>query len=326
MNEVVGWLAVVASGIVLGGCGFPKPPDIVDNDASIDATADATAIDARAIDALATDAPFTQRCNPSASFGRPIALDSLNTDAAEEDAHLSPDELTIYFSSDRRGSAGLDIFQATRGSIAMPFGNVAPVTTVNTAGDDRQPNVTADGLSMFAFNQPTATSFRHITIATRPSTGVAFGAAQVLPTVNGPTNDSDPYILPGGNALYLASDRAGNYGLYRSARTGGVFAAPTIVGGVDLDTAEIEGAPVVSANELTLFFASTGRRGVGSFDIYEATRASTADGFSAAFPLTSLNTVDFEALSWISADGCNLYLTRFDGAARHQLFVATRGQ
>jgi Tol biopolymer transport system component len=322
MNVVVWGLAVVASGSALGGCGFPKPPDIVDNDAAIDAPE----IDARPLDAPAADAPFTPRCNPIASFGRPIALDSLNTDAEEADPHLSPDELTIYFSSDRPGSAGFDIFQATRGSIAMPFGNVAPVTTVNTAGVDRQPNVTADGLSMFAFNQATGTSFEHITIATRPSTGVAFGAAQVLPTVNGPTNDSDPYILPGGNALYLASDRAGNYGLYRSARIGGAFAAPTIVGGVDLDTAEMEGAPVVSPDELTLYFASTGRGGVGSFDIYEATRASIADGFGAAIPLTSLNTVEFEAPGWISADGCNLYLTRFAGAARHQLFVATRGQ
>jgi Tol biopolymer transport system component len=321
MNEAVARLAVSACGIVLSACGFPRPSAIVENDASVDATN----IDAPATDVAGGDAPATQRCNPTASFGAPVALTSINTIAAETDPHLSPDELTIYFSSDRAGSGGFDIFQATRASIAAPFGTVVPVTGVNTVDDDRDPSVTGDGLSMFAFSQPGG-SFRHITLATRTSTTLAFGALQVVATVNGSTNDSDPYILPAGNVLYFASDRTGNYALYRSAKSGGAFAAPTIVSGVDLDTADIESTPVVSPDELTLFFGSTRPGGAGTFDMYEATRASTADGFGAAIPLTSLNSMEFEVPSWISADGCELYFTHSPSGEQNQLYVATRGR
>jgi len=308
MFERVWCLGVPAWGVALVACGFPKPPDVSGSDASL------------------TDAPRAPRCNPAASFGAPRALTSLNSTEDDGFAHLAPDELTIYFSSNRPGTGGFDIFEATRSSISVPFANVVPVTGVNTPGDEAYPNVTADGLSLFAFSQPTAASFRHLTLATRTNTTVAFGPLQILATVNGPTNDSDPYVLPAGNVLYFASDRAGNYSLYRSAKNGETFTAPTIVSGVDLDTASVEATPVVSPDELTLFFGSLRAGGAGDYDIYVVTRPTLADGFGAPVPVTELNTADFEIPTWISADSCDLYLTRRVTNATNHIFVATRGQ
>src|SRR5512143_2734510 len=92
------------------------------------------------LDASALDAPGTRRCDPLASFGAPVPLTSVNTDANDEQANLSPDELTMYFSSTRPGGAGsFDIYEATRSSTSAPFGNVIPVTGVNTSGEDREP-------------------------------------------------------------------------------------------------------------------------------------------------------------------------------------------
>jgi Tol biopolymer transport system component len=223
---VDGWRVLVA-GILLSwasACGGVKP----------------TATDA------AIDVP-SARCDPRASFGAPVALTSLNTDGHDESADLSPDELTLYFSSIRPGGAGsFDIYEATRLSASAPFGNVIPVTGVNTTGADRRPRVTADGLTMFAITCASGAPLYHITLATRGSTTLAFSGLQVIATVNGTTNDEDPYILPSGNVLYFTSDRSGNYGLYRSSKAGSGFSTPTLVSGVNLDSANNESSPVVS--------------------------------------------------------------------------------
>jgi hypothetical protein len=136
----------------------------------------------------------------------------------------------------------------------------------------------------------------------------------------------DPYLLPGGNVMYLASDLAGNYGLYRSAKVNGAFATPTVVSGVNLDTPAAENNPVVTADELTLFFASTRPGGTGNHDIYEARRASVADGFGAPIELAGLNTTADDGPNWISPDGCNLYFSRFEPNVGFQLYMSTRGR
>lgn len=272
------------------------------------------------------DAPSAPRCNPMASFGAPVALASVNTNANYEHATLSGDELTMYFGSSRPGGLGnYDIYEATRASTSAPFGNLIPVTGVNTTRDDADPSVSTDGLSMFAASGASGSSLYHITLATRTSTTLAFSGLQVVATVNGTTNDEAPYISPTGNVLYFASDRGGNFGLYRSSNTGSGFSTPTPVSGVNLDSANNGNGPVVTPDELTLFFGSDRPGGAGLNDIYEARRSMVADGFGAPIALTSLNTASAEVPSWISVDGCQLYFTRLDAPIGYQLYVATRG-
>jgi hypothetical protein len=162
-------------------------------------------------------------------------------------------------------------------------------------------------------------------LATRTSTTLAFSGLQIIATVNGATNDADVYSLATGNILYFSSDRGGNYGLYRSAKTSGAFLTPMLVSGVSLDSANNEGNPVVTPDELTLFFGSDRPGGLGSYDIYVATRSTIADGFGAPVALTSLNTTSLDSPNWISADGCALYFTRLEANVGYQLYVATRG-
>jgi len=279
-----------------------------------------------AVDASSIDGPGSRRCDPTASFGAPVALSSLNTDANDEKAALSPDALTIYFSSTRMGGVGgFDIYQATRPSTSAPFGNVTPVTGVNTTGDEREPHVTGDGLSMFASSKAAGATSLHITLATRTSTTLAFGGLQVVAVINGTANDTDPYSSANGNVLYFASDRGGDYGIYRSSRAGGAFSTPTLVSGVTLDSANQDSNPVVTPDELTLYFGSNRPGGAGNYDIYQATRPTVADGFGAPIALASLNTASLDAPSWVSEDGCELYFTRLDATLGYQLYVALRG-
>ena len=82
----------------------------------------------------------------------------------------------------------------------------------------------------------------------------------------------------------------------------------------------------MTPDELTLFFGSARTGGTGDIDIYEARRASVADGFGAPIELTGLNTTGPEGPNWISPDGCNLYFTRLEPSVGYQLYVTSRGR
>jgi hypothetical protein len=270
------------------------------------------------------DAGVQARCNPAAKFGRQVDLSSLNTESNEEQAALSPDELTIHFSRDDGGGA-YDIYEATRASKTASFSGAAPVPGVNTSAEDREPRITADGLTMFATTRATPSGQFRIVSATRASTSIPFGPLQPVPVVNGTGNDSDPFISADGRVLYFTSDRGGNYALYRSAQSAGVFSAPEPVAGTNLDTPYMELTPVVSDDELTMYFASS-RPNLGSVDIYQTTRASVQDPFGEPIALTELNGPEAQLPSWISADNCELYFTRYALGHGLELVSSLRGR
>jgi WD40-like Beta Propeller Repeat len=270
-----------------------------------------------------------RRCNPTAAFGTPKALAMLNTAANEEQASLSLDEMTLYFSRDG-GANGYDIYEATRNSTTAAFTNALPVIGVNTAAEDRYPRMTGDGLAIFATSKATRTSGFRVTSATRDSKTGAFGMLLPVAMVNGndPTNDSDPFITADGRVLYFSSDRTGNFALYRSTQTSGQFTPPALVPGIELDTVYMELTPVVTPDELTMYFASSRTCSdprCGVLDIYQATRATASDPFPKPTLVSELNSHDVELPSWVSADNCELYFTRFDPARGLELASAFRG-
>lgn len=290
-------------------------------------TVDAAAADATGPGSI--DAPAAPRCDPQKPFGAPVPVNELNTPADDEAAYLSADELVVYLSSTRANTLGdFNIFVATRPVRTAPWGSVVPVTGVNTAdGDQRRPMVTADGLTMFATIG--AAPDREVAIAMRSTAGTAFSSLVAAPAINSSSEDWTGTILPDQSALWLTSNRSGNYELYRATYASGQFGSPAVVGGANVnDAAAEDSAPVVTPDELTLFFGSARAGGLGTqnstIDIWTARRSKTAEGFGAPENLTVVNTVDDDVPSWISADGCVLYVTRSIGAA-HDIHVATRG-
>lgn len=101
----------------------------------------------------------------------------------------------------------------------------------------------------------------------------------------------------------------------------GPFSAPTVLPGPVQSTAD-DWFPTPTADELELYFYRfTGASGDG--EVVRATRATRNDPFSAANPVTELNTTSEEGSVAISDDGLYLVLTRGLGMEPH-LFEATR--
>jgi hypothetical protein len=270
-------------------------------------------------------------CDPSHAFGAPVLVQELTSQGTSWDysAHLSPDELTVYFASTRPGGVGeADLYVATRASKTDPFGAPVLMPNVNTPQSDEFPSVSADGLTLVLSSDRANAGYEHIYVATRSASSSPFGAPVLVSSVTSSAVDREGYLLPDVSEMYFASNRpggAGNDDIYRSLVSGGNFAAPASVS--ELNTASAEEHPTVTGDDLTIFFSSTrpDLGALGSWDILVATRASTSAPFGSITNLAAVNSPYGDLPDWISPDGCRLYMSssRGPGGSFH-IYVATR--
>jgi hypothetical protein len=246
-------------------------------------------------------------------FGTPVLVAGLNGATGPDDgtARLSADELTAYFYSDR---TGYQIYTATRASRTDPFSTPQVVGGIasGAGGVLKFPTVTADGLTIFFESDP-GSVFR-VMVAARSTVVAQFSASAQVAGLNAGTDDSEPFVLPDGSALYFISTRGtggGTNDIYRAARgPSGQFAVPVQVS--TINTPSTEYAPVPTPDELVLYYASDrpDSPAKGALDIWMTKRASTSAAFEPPVNVQELNTTGNEIPDWISPDRCRLYFDR----------------
>jgi hypothetical protein len=207
-------------------------------------------------------------CNLALPFGAPVSLASLNSSAVEQHPRLLPDEKTIWF---QRTSAttGFDLYVATRTSTSVQFDPPSPVGELDTASNDVDLTVSPDGMhAYFASDRIGGLGAYDVWQASRDAAAAPFDLVSPTPNVSSTLNDHETYYIPG--ALYFVSDRgSGGEDIYRAAEQAGGFASPLLI--PELASPASDGYPVVSADELHVWFAST--RDDAGFAMYEAKRA-----------------------------------------------------
>jgi hypothetical protein len=79
-------------------------------------------------------------------------------------------------------------------------------------------------------------------------------------------------------------------------------------------------------DELTIYFASLRTDGgaKGNLDIWMARRSSVDEQFGLPRNVAKLNTPLSEYPTWISADGCRLYIAKGEANDSFDIYVATR--
>jgi WD40-like Beta Propeller Repeat len=296
-----------------------------------DALPDATEGDADAgLDATdAPDAPGAA-CDPGMPFAAPVLVagTDINLPTSNEGTpRLSPDELTLYFWSDRDldgGTGDTHVYIATRSATTEPFGPPSLLADVNSSGNDDSPTVTADGMTL-VFASDRTTGVNDVLFEATRGDGGDFGAPAFLPNVNTTFDQSTPYLRPDGQVLYFVSDRGGSTvgeDVYRAVLQAGVFSVPSPV--TELNSTSDEYSPAVSPDDRVIYWGSDRPGGSGDYDIYMAQRSDPMDGFGPATDLgPTINSSALDLPGWISPDGCTLYLESERGGLR-DLYVAQR--
>ena len=122
--------------------------------------------------------------------------------------------VTLYYSSNRPGSAAGDIYASTLDADGS-FGPASPVVELNSARRDRVLAIARDGLELFLASDrpgPIPTLF-DLWVATRGSTSAPWSAPVKLgPGVNTEADEGGAALSFDASTLYIASDRSGGFG------------------------------------------------------------------------------------------------------------------
>jgi hypothetical protein len=268
-------------------------------------------------------------CDLTQPFGQPQLVSGLENTAISAVSvgglRLSPDLLTGYFYASGRADSfgGNDLYTAHRNSPTAPFTIVRTLgMNVNSVNDEFDPAVSGDGLAIVFARAPTALGSVHTLFeATGDPSSFSPANAPGPPFIAG-LDDRSPYWIASG-ALYFATFTV-SYDIATSMASGTVLGPPSPLPG-SVNTQYSERAPVVTPNELTLYYSSDRPDGdaLGSFDIWVATRPSLAEHFSSPVNVGELNSSWLEEPTFVTADGCALYFAS-DRAGSLAMYVAVK--
>ena len=281
------------------------------------------------------------RFSPSTDveWSAPVNLGPVvNSSANDNNATLTADELTLYFTSDRPGGFGLaDIWVTRRASRFSPWEppvNLGP--PINTAFIDGASALSPDGHLLFIHsNRPGTMGGNDIWLAHRSGSkdGLEWEAPVPLgPDVNTADDEQGPeYVASdGGGALYFnrgsqALLRSDLYrvGIDRDGETDGPAQPLTELN----DPTNNDAAPTVRADAREILFWSARVGGLGGTDIWQSTRQSANHPWSPPQnPGPSLNTPAADLHPELSQNGLTLYFTsqRPGGFGGGDLWISTR--
>jgi hypothetical protein len=249
------------------------------------------------------------RCDPGYPFGPPVRVEGINSApqlaVGDTDARFVPDQRTVYFVSSRSGDAL--IYSSTRLTAGGVFEPPKLVTNVNISNYCVLPSAADDDLTLYF---ECAVPASYIFVARRRSTTEAFSDPQVVNLGSSDSGDGAPYLLSQSGVIYFQSPRRDeNADLYRAEqRTVGAVEVTPLDG---VNTGATESLPVVTPDELTLFFYTDLLNPVrGGGDIFTAFRDSKDEEFRDARLVAELDSSFGQSATWISPDGCRLYFNR----------------
>jgi len=260
----------------------------------------------------APDAPEVdaKTCDPGTPFGPGTAV-RIDGAYSVEAARFDPTQSIAYLSLCTGAKSTCDLFQSAFSRATGEFSFYSRLNVSDSTVYDSYASITPDAQTLVFGSQ-------RLTGAVRPWVSAAVGGqftlAAELKVIPDVSYANEPYLVGGGQVLYLAGAKIGgttSADIYR-ARGGppGFGGASDLVDGVNSSGGEY--ASVVSEDELEIFFASdresTGVPATMPIDIFGATRALASGPFVTPVKLAALSTLDGSDWPvWLSPDGCDLY-------------------
>ena len=270
-----------------------------------------------------------RECERGAPFsaGTPVQIGDLGYSV--EGARFSPDQQAAYLSLCTIGQTKktCELWRARYFADEQRFAELFQLAELDADNAyDAYPTVTADGKHFLWSSDRND----HLDVYVATESNGRFPADNVrrLAAADGLASN-EPYVLDDNETVYfggLATGETDNWDLFRSHGPGPDFGARELV--TSLNSGVDDAAPVVSNDELEVFFASR-RSSTDSHDIFTATRDRASAPFGAPTKIEALSTpspgIDWPL--WLSPDRCKLYYINKDSdddGATARLFVTSR--
>ena len=225
----------------------------------------------------------------------------LNSEKSDFGPFLANDN-TFYFVSSRSKTKRtdgwndepyLDIYQATY-TTEGTFGKATEVSELNTKWHDGPVSITPDGNTMYfardsqiskdyVKDKKLNTKFGQVNLAKATKENGQWGNITALPFNSKNYSTSSPSISKDGKTLYFTSDMPGGEGgndIWKVAvNTDGSFGTPMNLG-KKVNTEGSEQFPFIT-DENILYFASSGKQGLGGLDVFSIDLNSNVSGADA---------------------------------------------
>jgi outer membrane protein OmpA-like peptidoglycan-associated protein/tetratricopeptide (TPR) repeat protein len=195
----------------------------------------------------------------------------------------------LYFTSNRNANAKkeasynqsyLDIYKATRNSDGS-YSEPTSISELNSSFHDGPVTISADGATIyfsrdgqssgrFEKNKAANVKIAHQGLYKATKTDGKWKNITSLPFNNPTYSVTNPSLSQDGKTLYFASDMPGGFGksdIWKVAITENGYGTPENLGS-KINTADKENFPFIAPNDV-LYFASTGKQGLGGLDIYK---------------------------------------------------------
>ena len=218
---------------------------------------------------------FATRASVASAYGPPIADTGLAASAFNQvSPTLSRNGLAIIYASDSSGQYHL--MRSERASTQAAFGPGSPVLNVNSAAQERDSFMTANGLRLVFLSTRGGGGLGAIYEASRDIQSASFGTPRELVPLNTAGTQISPTLSADGLEIFFSSNRGGGLGgfdIYRSHRTAlsQPFDPPTLVpelssAGDDLGVRLTEDGATMYLNWMTSAAGGT------NTDLYVTTR------------------------------------------------------
>jgi hypothetical protein len=250
--------------------------------------------------------PLTSDAGPSIR-----ALDEINSAADEDDPTVTEDLLEMYLNRSSR------IWRTTRLVRSDPWGPLALVAELTDTGNESNPEVALDGLSL-SFGSTRVASGHDILGATR---GERPGVWTVGEIVELSTSSIEVALVTDRSMRHGVLERFNgvHFDLLSTTRldVAAPWTAPVPI--AELNTPSNDESPFLSADGLTLYFESD-RPGSLGRDIYAAWRPAPTAPFEPPTRFEPLSSDGNDADPWVSPDGSHALLAR--GESDRDIFEA----
>jgi len=221
----------------------------------------------------------------------------INTEMNEYFPSLTADGEQLFFTRHIRSGnySQEDIFLSEKQQDGTWGKSVSISPMINTAGNEGAHSISADGRFLYFTMCEVQGGYGSCDIYVSKRVGNEWSKPENLgPQINTPSKETQPCISADGMALYFASARPGGYGKmdiwFTYKKPDGKWGSPVNMG-AEINTAGVEERPFMHPDNETFYFASDGRKGFGSSDIYFARRHNLGSKWNTAenigFPVNS---------------------------------------